>query len=128
MRTSLRSFPLSSCSRRTPLLSCRRHPSPEEPPHRREPQPPSTESFTALGEHPRDPLSILPFSPSLLVHQSALATVLRRAVHSAMVPSGFPCHATIGRAGVDLHHPLMDQRSGLEPADTPSHFKSWSTI
>jgi hypothetical protein len=59
------------------MLSDRRHPCPEEPPCHREPQPPSAEMFAALGEHPHDPLSILPFSPSRLVHRSALAAVLR---------------------------------------------------
>jgi hypothetical protein len=58
------------------MLSHRRHPSQEEPPCYHEPQPPSAETFAALGEHPRDPLSILPFSPSRLVHRSALAAVL----------------------------------------------------
>jgi hypothetical protein len=90
--------------------------------------PPSAESFAALGEHPCDPLSILPFSPSCLVHQNALAAVLQRAARLAMAPPGLPCRATVGCAGADLHHPLMDQRPGLEPEDTPLHFKSWSKI
>jgi hypothetical protein len=46
------------------MLSRHRHPSPEEPPRRREPQPPPAELFATLGEHPHDPLSILPFSPA----------------------------------------------------------------
>jgi hypothetical protein len=108
MRTSSQSFPSSSCSRRTPTLSRRHHPCLEESPHRCEPQPPSAESFATLGEHPRDPLSILPFSPSRLVYRSALAAMLRWAARSAMAPLGFPC-----------------QRPGLEPEDTPSRFKSW---
>jgi hypothetical protein len=83
-----------------PTLSHRSHPSPAE-------------SFAALGEHPRDPLSILPFSLSRLVHRSALAAVLRQAARLAMVPSGFPCRAAIGRTGADLHHPSMDQQPRL---------------
>jgi hypothetical protein len=128
MRTSLRSFLSSSCSRRTPTLSCRRHPSSEEPPHRRKPQPPTVESFAALGEHPHDPLSVLPFSSSRLVHRSAQAAVLRRASRSAMAPLVFPCRATVGHAGADIHHPSMDQRLGLQPEDTPSCFESWPKI
>jgi hypothetical protein len=115
---SSRSFPSSSCSRRTPTLSRRHHPSSEKPPYRREPQPPSAESFAALGEHPRDPHSVLPFSLSHLVHRSTLAAMLRRAARSAMAPSGFPCRATVGRAGADLHRPFVDQRLRLEPKDT----------
>jgi hypothetical protein len=128
MRTSSQSFPSSSCSRRTPTLSRHRHLSSEEPPYRRELQPLSAESFAALGEHPRDPLSILSFSTSRLVHRSSLATVLQRATCSAMVPPSFPCRATIGCAEADLHHPSMDQRLGLEPEDSPSHFQSWAKI
>jgi hypothetical protein len=128
MRTSLQSFPTSSCSQRTPMLSHCRHPSPEEPPRCCEPQPPSAESFAALGEHPRDSLFVLPFSPSRLVHRSALAAVLRWATRSAMASLGFPCRAALGRAGADLHHPSMDQWPGLEPEDTPSYFKSWPNI
>jgi hypothetical protein len=108
MRTSLQSFLLSSWSRRTPTLSRRRHPSPEEPPHRREMQPPPAELFVALGEHPRDPLSVLPFSLLCLVHRSTLAAV--------------------GCVLADLHRPSMDQRLRLEPEDIPSRFKSWSKI
>jgi hypothetical protein len=51
-----------------------------EPPPSPEPggaAPPPTEPFAALGEHPRDPLSVLPLSPSCLVHQSAMAAMLR---------------------------------------------------
>jgi hypothetical protein len=110
------------------MLSHHRHPSPEEPPCRREPQPSFAESFAALGEHPRDALSVLPFSPSHLVHQSTLGAVLRRAARSAMAPSGFPCRAAVGRARANLHHPFVDRRPRLEPEDTPSHFKSWSKI
>jgi hypothetical protein len=95
-------------------MSRHRHPSLEEPPRRREPQPPPAEPFVALGGHPCDPLSVLPFSPSCLVHQSALATVLRRATHSAMALSGFPRHTAVGRTGAYLHRPSMDQRLGLE--------------
>jgi hypothetical protein len=115
MRTSSRSFPPSSCSRRTPTLSHHRHPSPEEPPCRREPQPSSTILFATLGDHPHDPLSILPFSPSHLVHWSALGAVLRWAARSAMASPGF-------------HRPFVDRRLRLEPEDTPSHFKSWPKI
>jgi hypothetical protein len=99
-RTSSQSFLSSSCSRRTPTLSHCRHPSPEEPPCRREPQPLSAEMFAALGEHPCDLLSILLFSPSRLVHQSALAAVLRRAARSAMAPLSFHCRvaAVVGRS------------------------------
>jgi hypothetical protein len=96
-------------------LSRRSHPSPAE-------------SFAALGEHPRDPLSILLFSLSRLVHWSALPAVLRQAARSAMVPSGFPCRAAVGRTGTDLHHPSMDQQPRLEHEDTPSCFKSWPKI
>jgi hypothetical protein len=124
MRTSSWSFPSSSCSWRTPTLSRRHHPSPEEPPGRCEPQPPSAESFPALGEHPHDPLSILPFRPSRLLHQSALTAVLRWAARSAMVTPGFPCRTAVGRGEADLHRPSMDQQPGLELEDIPSHFKS----
>jgi hypothetical protein len=61
-RTSLRSFPSSSCSRRTPTLSHRYHLSLEESPCRREPQPPSAETFASLGEHPHDPPPLCYFS------------------------------------------------------------------
>jgi hypothetical protein len=108
-RTSLQSFPLSSCHRRTPTLSHHRHPSPEEPPRRHEPQPSSIESFASLGVHPHDPLSVLPFSPLRLVHRSNLAAMLRRAFHSAMAPPGFPCPTAVGCARADLHRPSMDQ-------------------
>jgi hypothetical protein len=128
MRMSSWSFLSSSCSWRTPTLSRRRHPSLEEPPSCREPQPPSAESFAALGEHPHDPLSVLSFSPSRLMHGRALAVVLWQAAHSAMAPPGFPYRAAVGHAGADLQCPSMDQRPGLEPEDTPSHFKSWSKI
>jgi hypothetical protein len=57
-------------------LSHRRHQSPKELPYRHDQQPLSVETFAALGVHPRDPLSILPFSLSRLVHRSALAVVL----------------------------------------------------
>jgi hypothetical protein len=125
---SSQSFPSSSCSRRTSTFSHRRHPSPEEPPCHREPQPPSAELFAALGEHPHDPLSIWTFSPSHLVHQSVLADVLGRVAHSVMAPPGFPCRAAVGRGATNLHRPSMDQRPGLEPEDTPSHFKSRQKI
>jgi hypothetical protein len=59
------------------MLSHRCHLSPEESPCRREPQPPSAETFASLGEHPRDPPSIMLFFPSRLVHRSALAAVLQ---------------------------------------------------
>jgi hypothetical protein len=125
---SSQSFPSSSCCRRTPTLSHRRHLSPEKPPCCREPQPLSAESFATLGEHPRDPLSVLPFSPSRLVHRSFLAAVLHGAARSAIVPPGFPCRTAVGRAEADLHRPLLDQRPGLEPEDTPSRFQSWQKI
>jgi hypothetical protein len=109
-------------------LSRRRHPSLEEPPRRREPQLLSVESFASLGEHPRVPLSILPFSLSRLVHQSALAAVLQRVTSSAMAQPVFPYRATVGPIGANLHRPSMDQRPGLEPDDTPSCFKLWPEI
>jgi hypothetical protein len=128
MRMSSWSVPSSSCSRRTPTLSHHRRPSPEKPPCRCEPQPPSTESFAALGEHPHDPLSILPFSLSRLVHQSALGAMLWRAALSAMAPSGFPYRTAVGRARADLHRPFVDRWLRLEHEDTPSRFKSWPKI
>jgi hypothetical protein len=128
MGTSSWSFPSSSCSWRTPTLSHHRHPSPEEPPCRHEPQPSSIKSFAALGEHPRDPLSILLFSLLRLVHRSTLGVVLRWAARSAMAQPGFPCRAATRRAGANLHHPFIDRWPRLEPEDTPSRFKSWPKI
>jgi hypothetical protein len=116
MRTSLQSYPSSSWSRRTPALSRRYHPSLEKPPHRLVLQPLPTEPFAALGENHRDPLSILPFSQSCLVHQSTLATVLRLAARPGNGTVRFPCCAAVGRAEDVLHHPSMDQRPRLESA------------
>jgi hypothetical protein len=48
------------------MLSSHRHPSPEEPPHRREPQLLPTKLFAALSEHPCDPLSVLSFPHRVL--------------------------------------------------------------
>jgi hypothetical protein len=59
------------------MLSHHRHPSSVEPPHCHEPQPPPAELFAALGEHPCDLLSILPFSPPRLLQRSAQVTVRR---------------------------------------------------
>jgi hypothetical protein len=128
MRTSSWSFPSSSCSQTTPTLSHHCHLSPEEPPCYREPQLSSAESFAALRECPRDPLSILSFSSSRLVHQSTPSAMLRQAGRSAMAPPGFPCRAVVERAGANLHRPFVDRRPRLEPEDTPSCFKSWSKI
>jgi hypothetical protein len=120
MRTSLRSFPSSSWSQSTATSSHHRHPRPEVPPRHCEPQPLPVELFTAPGEHPHDPLSVLPLSPSCLVHWSSLATMLWRAARPCIGAVGSPVALPLGCAGAITHRPSMDQWPGLDRQDSPS--------
>jgi hypothetical protein len=119
-RTSLRSFPSSSCSRRTPTLSHRYHLSLEESPCRREPQPPSAETFASLGEHPHDPPSIMLFfhrvwctrAPWLPCSGELPAWLWRRRVSTVVSPPS--------PAGAAVSRPRLDRRPRFE-REIPLH-------
>jgi hypothetical protein len=106
----------SSWSRRTATSSRRRHLSPEEVPHHCKPQPLPAKPFATLGEHHRDPVSVLPLSLSCLVHQSALDVVLRRAARPCNGVIGCTIVPPLGCTGTILHRPSMDEQPRLEAA------------